>query len=343
MASYRLSMTVHTRSKGHSATAAAAYRAADRIHDERTGETHDYTRKGRVLHAEIVLPTDAPDWAKDRAQLWNAAERAELRKNSCIARDVVVSLPIELTAEQRKELTLTFAQEVARRHRCAVDVALHRPDRGADDRNFHAHLLCSTRRLGPAGFTEKTRELDDKRSGEVEYWRDRWERLQNERLKYYGHSARVDHRSLKAQGIDREPAQHHGPAITGILNRGERSDVMERRQAEAAERLTSARELGTLEREGRELQSRIIDLSGDLASALRERDHAQQPKALSLDEQRAKARENWEAYRHGQEQSPSNSGVLTQTKTLDLGNDSAAKDAKEKGQGLILPDNDLSH
>jgi hypothetical protein len=335
-------MTVHTRSKGHSATAAAAYRAADRIHDERTGETHDYTRKGRVLHTEIVVPDDAPDWAKDRAQLWNAAERAELRKNSCIARDVVVSLPVELTSEQRKALALTFAVEVARRHHCAVDVALHRPERGGDERNFHAHLLCSTRRLGPAGFTEKTRELDERKSGEVEYWRDRWERLQNERLKYYGHSARVDHRSLNAQGIHREPTHHRGPAISGILARGERSDVMERRQAEAAERLLLAKEMGALEREGRELRSRIIDLSGDLASALRERDTAQHSRARTLEEQRAQSRENWQAYRQAQQRNPEKSATHPQPHTLELSDETRAKDDKEKGPGLILPDNDLS-
>jgi hypothetical protein len=331
-------MTVHTRSKGHSATAAAAYRAADRIHDERTGETHDYTRKGRVLHAQIVVPDDAPDWAKDREQLWNAAERAELRKNSCIARDVVVSLPVELTAEQRKALALTFAGEVARRHHCAVDVALHRPERGGDERNFHAHLLCSTRRLGPTGFTEKTRELDERRSGEVEYWRDRWERLQNERLKYYGHSARVDHRSLKAQGIDREPTHHRGPAISGILARGERSDVMERIQQETAERLLLAKELGALERQGRELQSRIIDLSGDLAKALRERDSAQHARALTLEEQRAQSRENWQAYRQAQERSDEKSKTPTQNHAPELNLDTTAKDNREAGQQRTLPD-----
>ena len=156
MASYRLSVKVHSRAKGHSATAAAAYRAAERIHDARTGEVHDYRGKGGVMHAEIVVPADSPAWARDRESLWNAAEAAETRKNSCIARDVVVSLPAELTAEQRQALALTLAAELAERHHCAVDVALHRPDRHGDARNFHAHLLCSTRRLGPVSYTHLT-------------------------------------------------------------------------------------------------------------------------------------------------------------------------------------------
>jgi len=181
MADYRLSVYAHSRSKGHSATAAAAYRTASRIRDDRTGELHDYSRKGGILHSEIVLPTDAPAWARNRERLWNAAEQSETRKNSTVARDSVVSLPAEFTAAQRKELTMTLAGEISRRHHCAVDVAVHKPSRGGDSRNFHAHLLCSTRRLRREGFTEKTRERDDKKSGEILYWRERWATLQNER------------------------------------------------------------------------------------------------------------------------------------------------------------------
>lgn len=177
MADYRLIVSAHSRSKGHSATAAAAYRTASRVRDERPGELHDYSRKGGILHSEIVQPTDAPAWARNRERLWNAAEKSETRRNSTVARDFFVSLPAELTAAQRTELTVTLAGEIARRHHCAVDVALHRPTRGGDSRNFHAHLLCSTLRLRPEGFTEKTRDLDDKKSGEILYWRERWASL----------------------------------------------------------------------------------------------------------------------------------------------------------------------
>jgi hypothetical protein len=117
---------------------------------------------------------------------------------------------------------------------------------------------------------------------------------------------------------------------------------MERRQAEAAERLTHAKELGTLEREGRELQSRIIDLSGDLASALRARDHAQQPKPLSLDEQRARAREDWQAYREGHAKQAENSKTHTQGPSQLLTSDPPGGGDGKKGQDLILPDPDLS-
>lgn len=339
MAQYRFSVSVHTRSKGHSAPAAAAYRAADRLHDARTGEWHDYRRKPGVLYAELVVPGNAPDWARARETLWNAAEAAEHRKNSCVARDVVVSLPVELSAEQRQALALELAAELTRRHHCAVDVALHQPDRRNDERNFHAHLLCSTRRLGMDGFTEKTRELDDRNSGEIDYWRDRWEKLQNEHLKYYGHDARVDCRSLKAQGIAREPTHHQGAAITGILERGEHSHVAERWQREANERWTLAREAAELEREHKQLQSSILDLSTDLVAALRERDHAKEP-TPTLEEQRKQSRNNWLAYRQEHERQPDDTGPRDQIRQIELPDDERPRD-NDTHRNLILPDDDF--
>jgi ATP-dependent exoDNAse (exonuclease V) alpha subunit len=348
VASYRLSVNVHSRAKGHSATAAAAYRAAERVHDVRTGEIHDYSRKSGVLHAEIVVPAESPAWAKERAALWNAAEASESRKNSCVARDFVISLPVELNAEQRQALALTLAAEIAERHHCAVDVALHRPDRHSDERNFHAHLLCSTRRLGHEGFTEKTRELDDRKSGEIDYWRERWCDLQNERLKYYGHDARVDHRSLKDQGIEREPTRHHGPAIAGILERGERSHVAERCQEEANERLLLAHEMSRLTREQQELSSSIVDTSRDLAAALRERDHAQDHSPTkdkehtpTLDEQRAEAWSNWLAYRDAYGHEPDDTKAKEQSHHIELPDEDRVK-SRTLEQGLILPDDDFS-
>jgi hypothetical protein len=90
-----------SRSSGRSATALAAYRAAERIEDRRTGETHDYARKGGVESADIVLPDNAPTWASDRAALWNAAELAEKRKDACVAREYEVALPSELSSRPK--------------------------------------------------------------------------------------------------------------------------------------------------------------------------------------------------------------------------------------------------
>lgn len=280
MAIYHLSVKTVSRSAGRSATAAAAYRAGVEITDERTGEIHDYTRKGGVESAELVLPAGAPEWAADRAALWNAAEQAETRKNSTVAREFEIALPEELSPDERQRLARDLAREIVERHGCAADVAIHAPGKEGDNRNHHAHILLSTRRLGPEGFTEKTRELDDQKTGPqiVTQWRERFASLQNERLREAGIEARVDHRTLEAQGIDREPTRHLGPAATGYERRtGEPSRKRQDFEAEIADRLTRAKQAGELERQSRQIDRGILDLSGDLEAAKRERDRQPAP------------------------------------------------------------------
>ena len=220
MATYHLSAKTISRSHGRSATGAAAYRTGARIIDERTGVLHDYQRRRGVEAVFLLLPANAPDWACDRARLWNAAEQAETRKNSTVAREFEIALPAELDAEQRQRLTVDFARELVERHGCAADVAIHQPSREGDSRNHHAHILLSTRRLAAAGFTEKTRELDDLKTGEIGRWRERFAEVQNARLREAGVEARVDHRSLEAQEIDREATIHLGPTATALERRG---------------------------------------------------------------------------------------------------------------------------
>lgn len=274
MAIYHLSVKTISRSAGRSATAAAAYRAGVEITDERTGEIHDYSRKRGVESAAVILPDNAPDWACERAQLWNAAEQAEKRKNSTVAREFEIALPEELAPDEREKLAHDFAREVVKRHGCAADVAIHAPGREGDNRNHHAHILLSTRRLGPDGFGEKTRELDDQKTGKVlvTEWRERFAQLQNERLREAGINARVDHRSLEAQGIDREPTRHLGPTAAAIERRtGQPSHKRQQHNEDALERLARARETGELERQGKAADRSIIDLSGDLEAAKRDR------------------------------------------------------------------------
>jgi hypothetical protein len=276
MAVYHLSVKTISRSAGRSATAAAAYRAGAEIVDERTGEVHDYRRKGGVESAVLVLPTDALEWASERAKLWNAAEVSETRKNSTVAREFEIALPSELSAQERAKLAHDFAREIVERHGCAADVAIHVPGRGGDNRNHHAHILCTTRLLTPEGFGAKCRELDDRKTGEIDRWRQRFAELQNDSLERAGVAERVDHRSLKDQGIDREPTVHLGPAASGYERRtGQPSDKRMRQELDIAERLTRAKEAGELERQGHQLDRSIFDLSGDLSAAVAERDRQQ--------------------------------------------------------------------
>jgi ATP-dependent exoDNAse (exonuclease V) alpha subunit len=322
MAIYHLSVKAISRSAGRSATAAAAYRAATRIQDERTGLVHDYSRKAGVLHREIVTPDDAPAWARDRAQLWNAAELAETRKNSTVAREIEVALPTEISPQHRRELACALAHEIAARHRCAVDVAIHAPARRSDERNHHAHLLMTTRRLNADGLTEKTRELDDLKTGEVTRWRERWATLLNERLAEHGHTERVDHRSLEAQGLDRDPTFHKGPAVTAIERRGEIARVTERVHEEVIDRLRRATDLGRLERESNELARSIIDTTTQLDAALAER-------TRSLEEIRRDAQVEWLAVRTIQQ---AIDVAPDKPRALDLSGDLAAarRDARDQ-------------
>ena len=245
IASYHLSLKPVSRAKGRSATAAAAYRAGECIADAGTGEVHDYTRKRGIVHSQIVLPADAPEWARDRSQLWNQVEAAERRKDALVAREVELALPAELSAADRQALALDFAQELCSTYGVAIDVAIHEPHRRDHDErdhetapNHHAHLLMSTRALSAEGWSAKKVEAlnGPKRKEALGAMRERWADLQNERLAECGHQARVDHRSLEDQGIDRAPQVHLGPTATAMERRGKKSDrrrMGEERQATA--------------------------------------------------------------------------------------------------------------
>ncbi len=346
MAIYHLSVKPVSRGGGRSATAASAYRAAELVHDQTTGQTFDYSRKRGVEHAEIVLPAEAAkrdiNWARDREALWNEAERAENRSNSRVAREYEIALPHELTQGQRLELVRGFAAEIADRHGVAVDFAIHAPHRAGDERNHHAHLLATTRVIEPGGLGEKATiewsdtnrrkaELEPARK-EIEAIRERWAVLANEKLLEHGIDARIDHRSLEAQGIEREPTTHLGPAVSGMERRGIETEVGKRLDAQALEaaqqRLEKAAELGKVERESRELTASIIDVSGNLEGAKRERDlmlvrakELSGPKP-SIEELQREGRERWLAMRAEQkakEQAPERAPEKGMEKTPEAG------------------------
>ena len=293
MSIYHLSIKTFKRSGGQSATAAAAYRSGERIQDKRTGQEHDYRKKGGIESSEIVLPRNAPEWAKDREQLWNQAELSERRKNAVVAREFEVALPSELTKEQRRELAVSFAKELVARHGFAADVSIHQPSRGGDQRNHHAHILVTTRRLGPEGFTEKTRELDERINRgprEFEHWRERFAKLTNEALEKNQHRERVDHRTLKAQGIDREPTQHRGPSATAIERKTHQPSRIHQEQTQEQFARAAQRQ------QEREHQERAREAAQRQESARKaaEREQAQklaQERAATERERAAKARE----------------------------------------------------
>jgi hypothetical protein len=248
----------------------------------------DWAKQG-VEHSALVLPRDAPAWATDRERLWNTAELAETRKNSTVAREYEIALPAELSADARRELAFGLAREISERHGVAVDVSIHAPGREGDQRNHHAHLLTTTRRLGPEGLGEKTRELDQKQSGEVERWRERWAEMQNVALERAGIDAQVDHRSHERRGIEQEPTAHMGPSATAIERRAEHQAMREGRNYEPVtavgqhnERvgLRQYIERGTewLRAVGQRVAGRLHDVAASLSGAV-ERDRREAAEA----------------------------------------------------------------
>ena len=304
MAVYFLNMKTFGRSGGSSAASAAAYRAGERIRDERTGKTYDHSERQDVMHKEIVLPSRFTDeemaWARDRASLWNAAESAETRKNARVAREYLVALPVELSPPQRVSLVRGFSQELSERYRFAVDFTIHAPRDfpGSDPRNFHAHLLATTRevmmdRLGAKTTFELNDEYRHKLGlgpaiNELLHVRERWAVAANESLKEAQVAARIDHRSLQAQGIDREPALYFPRVAFEMERRGFRSVVADRMREEYQARL-QARRSKTADKE---VSAEQEPAAAAASSTIRQ----------SLEEIRREARENWLRSRFGEPQ-----------------------------------------
>ena len=240
------------RSSGRSAVAAAAYRAHERITDERTGEIFDFTPRQKSALAESFILFPEGEKGIDRAALWNAAEASENRRNSTTARELICALPRELDETQQRELSERFAHFLTEAHGVACDGSIHRND----TENPHLHLLFTTRRYCAGTLQEKTRELDVKGTSSqcVEAMREQWQKLTNEALKAAGLSEAIDMRSYARQGIEK----------TGEKKRT-------RRQSEAVKEARAARMLA---REARFLERDAEDLE----SKARRRRHAATPK-----------------------------------------------------------------
>lgn len=219
MAIYHMSVKPVQRSKGRSSTAAAAYRAACKIEDKRTGLEHDYTKKEGVKHTEIITPLGVN--IPNRSDLWNMAEAAEKRKDGCTAREYEVNLPYELNEQQRTELAQDFCKQLAKNHGIAVDLCIHEPTQkeikaGADARNHHAHILTTTRKITNNGLTDKAdiEKSGRKRKDDLKATRELWATTANKHLEMAGLENRIDSRSLKDQGSSLKPTIKMGKTAT---------------------------------------------------------------------------------------------------------------------------------
>lgn len=303
MATYRMQISSVGRSAGRRATAAAAYRAGERLRDERSGKLYNYLRRQDVLHTEIFLPAHlggaADAWAQNRERLWNTAERAEKQSNSRVAREYQVALPHELNRAQQVALARAFSRELAERYNVAVDLAVHLPRPDGDPRNFHAHLLTTTREVTPKGLGAKTgldmrngerakRDLPHARE-EFRTLAERWAVLTNGALQEANVEARVDHRSLAERGIDREPWPHIPIASLKMEQRGLRSEVAERiregyRQRVQA-RLARAERARTQDPPAHETEKRVDSATAPPVDG--------RPQLRDVEEIRRRARQEW--------------------------------------------------
>lgn len=240
MAIYHLSTKPISRSSGRSAVASIAYRAGIAITDERLGKTYDYTKRHGVLWTGLATPNDVKI---DRNELWNLAEKSENRSNSRTAREIVINIPHELMQGDLgtgNMLAHEFASQLSKKYQVAVDVAVHAPDKQGDNRNFHAHLLLTTRKIeqdrhGKIKLTDKSQlEMSNtqlKQAGllsnqdELKEIRKAWADLTNEYLAEHGIAERIDHRSHKDRGLDTLPTVKMGWQATELERKGIRTDV----------------------------------------------------------------------------------------------------------------------
>ena len=246
MAIYHCSIKIVKRSQGKSAVAAAAYRSGEKLTNEWDGVIHDYTKKGGIVHTEILLPQSAPPTLLIRSELWNSVELFEKNSDAQLAREIEIALPVELDRKAQLELVRTYVNDTFVSVGMCADFALH--DKG--DGNPHAHILLTLRPLTQDGSwgakCRKEYDLDEQGQrirlpsgafkshrvnttdwndkGKAELWRSAWSDYANRSLEQHGVVERIDHRSYKRQGVDKIPSVHMGVAATQMERRGIATD-----------------------------------------------------------------------------------------------------------------------
>jgi hypothetical protein len=209
------------RAAGRSVVAAAAYRSGERLRDERLEMTFDFGAKDGITHTEIMAPAGAPAALADRGTLWNAAEKADVRKDSVPAREILLALPHELDAAQRVALVREFAAESLVGRGMIADIAVHEPGQEGDQRNHHAHVMMTTREVGEGGFGKKVAAWNLPEL--VSDLRREWAEAQNRHLaQHLGKDApRVTEKSLAERGVRQQAGMHLGPEQMAMKRRGE--------------------------------------------------------------------------------------------------------------------------
>jgi hypothetical protein len=249
MAIYSFRMQVIGRSAGRSATAAAAYRSGEQLTDERTGQVHDYTGKSDIYGSEILVPEGAPERLSDRATLWNEVERGEKRKDSQLCNEIMIALPVELSHEQKQALTREYVAGEFVSQGMIADIGYH----DFDSHNPHAHIMLTMRPVNEEGFGKKKRQWN--RRDAVKEYRADWAEYANRALEQAGFDERIDHRSLREQGIEREPQIHLGAKVMEMEARGIQTRVGD-----------ESRRISQVNRERKRQQAKLEKLEVEIAA-----------------------------------------------------------------------------
>lgn len=241
---YHFHVGNHSRGKGHSAVSGAAYRAGEKLLDQRTGLTHNYSSRDDVLYSVIFAPKNAQEWMQDRGELWNYVEEFETQKNSRLAKDIDASLPWQLDEKHREYMVKDFAYDLTRKG-FVIDANIHAPHAHGDQKNIHVHMMITTRHIDGEDFAaKKDRELDKVQT--LEHWRERWADIGAKQLERMGFDREAEQwrhgwQTMEKQKIaaleredlefaatcDRPATQHIGRSAIEIEARGEHSDRAE--------------------------------------------------------------------------------------------------------------------
>lgn len=247
MAIYHLHTKIISRSKGKSSVGASAYRSGEKLYNERDGLEHDYTRKKGVVYKEILAPKNAPKWATNREKLWNEVEKIEKSKNSQLAREIDVALPIELSLEKQINLLRDYVQDIFVNKGMVADFVIH----DKKDGNPHAHIMLTMRPFdesGEWGAKAKKEYILDKQGNKIydkkgnaksrkiettnwnkketlEHWREQWAFYTNIILEKENIKEKIDHRSYKDREIEKVPMKHEGVAVRAMESRGINTEI----------------------------------------------------------------------------------------------------------------------
>ncbi len=225
MAIYHFKSQIIKRSAGRSATSAAAYRARTTIRDDRTGLIFDYRHIKSASHCQILAPQNVPEWVYQRSALWNEVEKAEKRKDSQLAREIMVALPSELSRIEQIKLGAMFVHKTYVSKGMVADLAFH----DLDTHNPHMHVMLTMRTIDSNGFGKKERSWNPQfKRGQangdfLKEERQLWQDYVNLALKRAGYRVKVDCRSLAARGSNQVPQIHLGARANALEKIGIRT------------------------------------------------------------------------------------------------------------------------